>query len=282
MQHDWQIVGCLRGVLSITLGATMSDPESPKTLSPHVIERTAAAAIAPALKIGGAISAFVAVSYLVGLAYLKTYFSTLGASWVIDLLSYAQIAKAGSLASTFAAFMAFSALVDQARTGADPKSIETWARYSGLVGIVPAGISLLPSSIVSPLIASICMLAAGFFLTASAGYTLAELIARFRQSNYKWTAHHLQLTFVVQVILLSTAPAIYGSSKAKLDMQGDSLPTVNGPGLETGGPWRLVRSVDSGLLVIASAPQSEENKYVFRIVPSDKQVSISSTSRRGT
>src|SRR5262245_1268097 len=107
----------------------MSDTESSKNLSPLVIEKTAAVAIAPILKIGGAISGFVAISYLVGLAYVKTYFSTLGASWVVELLSYAQVAKAGSAVVTFAAFMAFTALVDNFRTGADPKSIENWARY---------------------------------------------------------------------------------------------------------------------------------------------------------
>jgi hypothetical protein len=260
----------------------MSDTEPPKTLSPHVIEKTAAAAFAPVLKIGGAISGFVAISYLIGLAYVKTYFATLGASWVVDLLSYAQIAKTGSPVATLVAFMAFTALVDHARTGADPKSIETWARYSALVGIVPAGISFLPKSVVSPQIASICMLAMGFFLTVSAGYTLAELIARFRQSNYKWTAHHLQLVFIIQVILLSSAPTIYGYSKAKLDMEGESLPTVEGAGLETGGPWRLVRSLDSGLLVVARTPQPAKSEYAFRFVPSESQVTISSTSRRGT
>lgn len=257
----------------------MSDTESPKALSPHVIERTAAAAFAPVLKIGGMVSGFVAVSYLVGLAYVKMYFGTLGASWVIDLLSYAQIAKAGSSVATLVALLAFTALVDHARTGADPKSIETWARTSALIGIVPAGISFLPKSVVSPQMASMCMLAMGFFLTASAGYTLAELIARFRQSKYKWTAHHLQLVFIIQIILLSTAPTLYGYSKAKLDMEGESLPTVEGAGLEAGGPWRLVRSLDSGLLIVAPSPKSAKSEHVFRIVPPESQVTISSTVR---
>ncbi len=131
----------------------MSDGESPKAIPPKVIEMISAAAIAPALKIGGAVSGFVAVSYLIGLSYMKTYFSTLGAPWVVDLLSYAQIAKAGSVVTTLAVVMAFSAIVDNARTGADPKSIETWARYSALLGIVPAAICFLPNTVISPLVA---------------------------------------------------------------------------------------------------------------------------------
>jgi hypothetical protein len=234
------------------------------------------------MKLGGSVAGLLALSYVIGALYCRAYFSALGAPWVIDLLSYSQITRSGALVAAPVGIMALASIVDMARTGEHPRGHQKLALWTTIIGIVPLAVGSLPKSVVPPEVAGLCILAAGVLLAIAAGFTVAELIGNFWHSNYKWTAHHLQLVFSLQSVLLLSVPYFCGSALGGIAALGTTLPRVEAPLLGSESEWRLIRSLDAGFLIMIPAEKASNHQQIFQIIPQTENVRIKPPSRHGT
>lgn len=250
----------------------MNAPNLPPTL------RALVAVAQPLLSTASALVGLGAIAYLVGWRETQSYYSTIGAPWVASLLSPSRMMQTSSWILWITLTFAFSSIFSIADSHTTHHGIRCWA-----IALLGAGLSLqvidsLPLDQLSAgLKASLLSLGALCF-AASAGLTLAEVVARYKEDGFRWHSYYLWLFFFVVLLTLSWAPSRMGEARARLAMQltSTSLPQVELAVPDSTASWRLLEVTDNSAILLSLGTTASQNR--FRVVNLSEMKAVGSTS----
>ena len=111
----------------------------------------------------------------------------------------------------------------------------------------------------------LALIAGGLFLWA-AGSLIAELLARFIESDRNWRPEHLSLVYVIVTMVLWYAPDLSGRASADADSDPayTSLPEVALVDSKPDQRWRLIHSIEGHFLVGTFGLKAADRR--FRLV----------------
>lgn len=219
------------------------------------------------------------LALFVGWRQTSAYFSELGASWIIPMVSSTELVKSSLSFFAFVTTISLISILMLLQGAATRRGLTWWSVIVYVIGVALFSTSVLPGSWVSPRTVNACASAAGLFIAASAALTIGELIAHLAQKGgAEWDKHSVFLGHFALVLGFLWAPQMVGEAHAKLD--GDfafsALPIVILKEDTSGRSWRLLRSLDGSFLVVSLAAKKKD--FVFRVVGSDEVTEIRSSS----
>jgi len=232
-------------------------------------------------KIAGFVGGLTAIGLLLGWREMSSYYSTLGAPWVISMMSPTRfIAQSAGLLCAFglSIFMSIVFLAQRQIT------------YKGLIygSVVFLGLSgvlfffgTYPFDWFEPKTQHLFLNLGAGGMAISAGLTIGEVVARLAKKDLKWEGHELMLIYFFVISFgIYRAPNVLGQSQALLDIETkfSSAPIIELKSLSPDRIWRLVTHIDSNFLAISFPSQG--SSHVFKIFGSNEIAEIQSTSAK--
>jgi hypothetical protein len=249
---------------------TRQDANSEKTLA-------SASHIAKSLpQIAAAVVTLSGLAYFIGWREASAYYLTLGAPWAASGLTASMLLQSSSGLVVLIGISAFLAICLLAEGHATARGLG-WTCAGALM---VAALLFLPAAIkvswASSQVSYGLATAAAFLFAVAAGLTLAELVARYRDSSFRTS--HLWLIYWVVCYGILNAPSFLGQAKAayRLDPTCTALPPVSVPGAIPTANWRLVYIADGKALLIW--PAKEREKALFRVVEVKEILSIATVA----
>jgi hypothetical protein len=217
------------------------------------------------------------LALFVGWRQTSAYFSELGASWIIPMVSSTELVKSSLSFFAFVTTISLISILMLLQGAATRRGLTWWSVIVYVVGAAFFSTNLLPGSWVSPRTANACASVAGLLIATSAALTIGELIAHLAEKSAGWDKHSIYLGHFALVVGFLWAPQMVGEAHAKLD--GDfalsALPMVALKDDASGRSWRLLRSLDGSFLVVSLAAKKKD--FVFRVVGADEITEIRSS-----
>lgn len=207
-----------------------------------------------------------AVAYFAGLREATAYFSYLGASWAVSLLSSTDIVQRSIPLIYPIAVTIFLVVVGLLDTSATSSGLRRLSLAIGIACVIALFVPLISEPWISPLAAHVSSYIAGVLWAVLAGLGVGQLIARRKEGDTHWQAYHLWMVYLVILYGLWMAPDQMGRSRAELDAHAREslLPRVTSSQLPDTEIWRLVGPLGNQMLVMR--PSDEPKHRVFRIV----------------
>lgn len=232
-------------------------------------------------KIAGFVGGLTAIGLLMGWREMSSYYSALGAPWVISMMSPSRfIAQSAGLLCAFG-FSIFMSIVFLA---------QRQITYKGLIygSVVFLGLSATlfflgtyPFDWFEPKTQHLFLNLGAGCIAISAGLTIGEVIARLAKKGLKWEGHELMLIYFFVISFgIYQAPNALGQSQALLDIETkfSSAPIIE---LKSPSPdkiWRLVTHIDSNFLAISFPSQG--NSHAIKIFESNEIAEIQSSNAK--
>lgn len=218
------------------------------------------------------------LALFVGWRQTSAYFSELGASWIIPMVSSTELVKSSLSFFAFVTTIALVSIVMLLQGAATRRGLTWWSVIVYVVGAAFFATNLLPGDWVTPRTVNACASVAGLLIATSAALTIGELIAHLAEKSAEWDRHSIYLGYFALVVGFLWAPQMVGEAHAKLD--GDfalsALPIVALKDDTSGRSWRLLKSLDGSFLVVSLAAKKKD--FVFRVVGADEVAEIRSSS----
>jgi len=220
-------------------------------------------------KIAGGVVGVTAIAYVLGLSASKAYFDSLGATWVIQLMSASQIMLQWSYLLIIMCVFALAGIVAHLN-GARPRSIGLGAVVFAFFSVVLYCAGNYFEGHGSPSIAHKFFFFGSIVWAATAGLSVGEAAGYLALA----APPHMKILLVAQSLVwigLFFVPQSIGSTAAARDgaMQESKLPGVQIQGSEQG--WKLVCAVGDRLLLMKLAEEKGDRK--FRLIkPEDATV----------
>lgn len=229
-------------------------------------------------KLGGLVAGLTALALFFGWKEASTYYSELGASWVIGMLSPSKLIQfsAGQISAIGVFALLSIYLITQ--NAVTEKSLRRWS----LIILAPALLLLiggfLPSNWFNFSSTTIffCLTGAAFLMSIAAGVTIGELIAGLSNKKMVWSQYHFFLVHWVIAYGLFQSADINARATAEFNgnLNNSKLPIVSLVAPISGKEWRLITNIDSSFLVVSLAQTKEER--IFRILSASEISGIKS------
>ena len=208
-----------------------------------------------------------ALAYIIGWQESSTYFSNFGAPWVTNLLSTARIMQTSAWVAWISIFFMLSCIISLAE-GATHKSMRWQAIITLGIGICLTSLDAFELLTVSLKARALLMGLGAILFAISTGFTLGEVIARFKEDKFRWSAYHLYLLIFSISLAFNWSPTKMGEARAKLSMdsQSTSLPVVELTNVDSQHTWHLL-DVTDGNAMMGFPPFDKEAPLIKSICP---------------
>jgi hypothetical protein len=242
--------------------------------TPSVPDRAAATVAALSsifgviLQLTGTLAGISAVAYYIGWRENSSYYSELGCAWYMPVLAASDIIQTAIPALLSVAVTSFVQFEIFVKGKATPKYLNRAALVNSSLAL---GLDLLlltfPGRFTAVATHVMGFLVGGFFAFA-AGFWIAELIARFVESERNWRQEHWSLLYVILMLGAWLIPDYMGRARADADSDPGytTLAEVTLVDSKPGQRWRVIHSSDGHLLLGAFALKSADRR--FRLVES--------------
>lgn len=240
-------VGIISFILNEYLSGRVTMETDTKPSQPAI--ESAANLFSVSTKLAGGAVLFTGLAYLVGWQRMQSYYSKIGASWAVSLLSPNQmILEAVPLLIPFFAFALLSLGRLLSDNGATER-LERWSLVTTALGSAASLASLFLASLIGPTSACVLAYVSCIVIFVSAGLQVGELIGRFADAEMKWASRHVTLVHSVIFAGLLTGPIVIGQAQAIKDTtpKASSLATVK---TSNGEQWRLISPLSGQLLLV--------------------------------
>lgn len=161
--------------------------------------------------IGTALLGATALAYILGYREMIAFYDTIGARWVTGLMGTTRMLQTSAWQVTLLVATCCSTLIDG---GPSSKTARRAAIVTLAAAAILQSIPGFPWSPGSEIEAALQSISALLF-TASAGFTIAELIALHRDSNKTWSSYHVYIFLFAATIAFYWSPGTMGAARAK-------------------------------------------------------------------
>lgn len=232
----------------------------------------------PLLGTAAAVVGLGALAYLIGWRETQSYYGTIGAPWVSDLLGPSRMMQASEWLVWVTLTFAFSSIYSIADSGVTHHALRRWAIVLLGTGVSFWVVDSLPFEQISASSKAALLGIGALCFAASAGLTFAEVVARYKEDGFRWHSYYVWLFFFVVVLTFSWAPSRMGEARAKLVMQSESttLPPVELVTPDATNVWHLLEVTDSSAILLNRGNDAARNR--FRVVGLAELKSVGSTS----
>ena len=232
------------------------------------------------LSAGSGLLGLAAFGYVIGWRENSAYYSALGAGWFTSALGPAKHLQVSSWIVVSTLFWACYAVYGLARSTASYRGLRRAALATLLLAMLPYTLDPFFSDLVSPLAQSALLGFGAFLLSVSNGFTVGEVIDRFRENKDQWNSYTLYLLAFIAVMTFSFAPDRMAGARARgqLDPLTSRFPRVILESGEFKDSWRLVEVAEGKALLILLRPDAPPR---FRVVDITSVQGVSSTSPAG-
>ena len=228
-------------------------------------------------QIAGALVSLSALGFFIGWRETSSYFNALGAPWAASDLPASMLLQSSSSLVVTLAVSTYIAVSYLANGHASSRGLG-WATVTCLALAFALYLLTLFESLglVARTIYNLAT-CAGFLFAVAAGITLAELIARYRDSDSQFHPPHLWLVYWMLSLGLLQAPDKLGQARAAyhLDVKSEGLPVALPPGASSTETWKLVYMSDGRALLML--PSAQRDKTIFRLIEAKELLSVRST-----
>lgn len=239
--------------------------------------RATAAVARPLLAVASGIIGIGALAYLIGWRETSSYYSAFGAPWVTSLLSPTRLAQSSAWVIWITLIFAFTSIYSIAAANATHHGMRWSAIATLAVGLVIGAIDKLQIEAISTQARALLLGLAALLFAISAGLTIAEVVARFKEDGFRWHSYYLWLFYFVVLLTFQWAPSRMGEARARLNMLSEttSLAPVDlkAPGNNT--EWRLLEVLDGSAILVALGSSPHLNQ--FRVVALTELQNVRST-----
>ena len=174
---------------------------------------------------------------------------------------------------------AFTSVYSIAAADATHRGMRWWAILTLVAGIAFWIVDAIPLESITFESRTLLSGLGAILFAVSAGLTIAEVVARYKEDGFRWRSYHLWLLFFVVILTFVWAPARMGEARARLNMASatTALPIVELATPDTTTIWRLLEVTDSSAVLVALGATAPKNR--FRVVGLAELRSIGSTTR---
>lgn len=218
-------------------------------------------------QISGVAVGVTSLAFIAGWQYAQTYYSAMGAKWIVSLLTATQFLLKYATPILIIAIIAISSTsgVFNKRERDTQKKLRL-SDYVLLASILLLVIiqmlrSHLPLSILQ--VATAILLA---LLSGSLGWKIGELTESLRDDNLEWRGRHIIMIYTIVMFGFVQGPWIAASQQAYIDSNPtfSDLPYVETQQLKQSDGWRLVEAWQGQLLIMK--PATEPAKPEFKLI----------------
>jgi hypothetical protein len=212
---------------------------------------------------GATITGITAIGYLVGWRLLNIYYSHLGVGWYVKSLPTSRaLQESESLLLIFAIFTVIG--VNMSMRGANSRRMEWYALIPAFIGALLVVCVEFADSKFSAKTSYYLALFGGACFIVSAGFTVAEMISKLRESKLKFSSVHLGLLFSVFSYGILQGPPAIANSKARFHMNPATSPLQHVVKKGCGGCiWRLVDVVDNKALLARISSNQADRTFLL-------------------
>jgi hypothetical protein len=227
------------------------------------------------------VSAFLGLSvlaYLIGWQQTSSYYSTLGAPWIIDMLGSAKLMRASIQTIGIVMVCAYVSICSISMSEATYHGMRWWAIGTMVIGVVFWNMKFYTFESIDIKTKTLLLSFSGTFLAASAGLTFAEIVARYKHFGLQWSGYYVWLLYFVVIQAFIWAPSNSGEAAARGILENASfLPLVDLGNEDKSMPWRLLEISEGMAVIMLTGTLPNQNSY--KVVPITELKGIASTLR---
>jgi len=251
----------------------MNSPTLPPAL------RATAAVARPLLAAASGLVGIAALAYLIGWKETSPYYSAFGAPWVTSLLSPSRLAQSSAWVIWITLIFAFTSIYSIATFNTTHHGMRKWGIITLSVGLAIGAFDAFKPEWLSMQVKALLLSLAAVLFAVSAGLTIAEVIARFKEDGFRWHSYYLWLFYFVVMLTFHWAPARMGEARARLNMLSEttSLPAVRVKDPANTQEWRLLEVLEGHAVLVVLGKSRDLNE--FRVIPLSELQSVRSTRK---
>ncbi len=241
--------------------------------------RALVAVVQPLLGVATALVGLGALAYLIGWRETQSYYSSLGAPWIASLLSPQRLMQASAWVFWITLTFAFTSVYSLSYDGVTHRGMRWWAIVTLVLGLSFWALDFLPLGYFAETSKAVFLGIGALCFAVSAGLTLAEVVARFKEDGFRWHSYYMWLLFFAGVLAFSWAPTRMGESRARLVIHsgGSALPKVELASDESKRAWHLLEVTDNSAILFSFGPKPSQSS--FRVAAFADLKSVTSSLR---
>ena len=225
--------------------------------------KAAADVLRPVVAVSSALVGLTAVVIAIGWRALLAYYSELGGSWIIRIEPVASLIYEGTkyvLPAAAFLLLGFLYFAHGWATSVGLRRASIGVLFVG--GALCVGPALFPEPPSPSTALSLTYLGAAF-VSASAGLTVAEIIARYHEQGSKWHPYFVWLLYLSVLYGFLWSPSLVGGARARadLDLTFTSLPMVETTEQAGTGLLRLVAVSGDQAILLALASEATSRRF---------------------